>query len=42
MTPETAQQGIDKLPSAIETTPKTWTSTDYPDLRNMTVFKTLR
>jgi dTDP-4-amino-4,6-dideoxygalactose transaminase len=42
MTPEIAQQGIDKLPSAIETTPKIWTSTDYPDLRNMTVFKNCR
>ena len=42
MTPETAQQGIDKLSSAIETKPKTWTSSDYPNLRNMTVFKNRR
>lgn len=38
MTPETAQQGIDKLPTAIRTEAKDWTSDDYPDLRKMTVF----
>jgi dTDP-4-amino-4,6-dideoxygalactose transaminase len=42
MTPETAQLGLDKLPSAIKTVPKKWTSEDYPDLRNMTVFKNHR
>ena len=39
MTPETAQQGLDKLPDAEIRKPKKWTSSDYPDLRNMTVFQ---
>jgi hypothetical protein len=39
MTPETAQLGIDKLPSAIESVPRQWVVTDWPDLRNMEVFK---
>ena len=39
MTPETAQLGLDKLPKAIETTPRKWVVTDWPDLRNMDVFK---
>lgn len=39
MTPETAQNGIDKLPDAIERTPKQWEWKDWPDLRNMSVFK---
>lgn len=39
MTPETAQLGLDKLPNAIETTPRQWVVTDWPDLRNMDVFK---
>lgn len=39
MTPETAQLGINKLPSAIESVPRQWTVTDWPDLRNMEVFK---
>jgi hypothetical protein len=39
MTPETAQQGLDKLPDAKTRKPKKWTSADYPDLRNMTVFQ---
>jgi dTDP-4-amino-4,6-dideoxygalactose transaminase len=39
MTPETAQLGLDKLPTAIETTPRQWTVTDWPDLTQMTVFK---
>jgi dTDP-4-amino-4,6-dideoxygalactose transaminase len=38
MTPETAQLGIDKLPSAIEKTPKIWSHLDYPDLSKYTVF----
>ena len=32
MTPETAQLGLDKLPKAIMTPPKQWTSKDWPDL----------
>lgn len=39
MTPETAQLGLDKLESAINTTPKIWGTSDYPDLRAMPVFK---
>ena len=39
MTPETAQNGIDKLPDAIERTPRQWEWKDWPDLRNMRVFK---
>jgi dTDP-4-amino-4,6-dideoxygalactose transaminase len=39
MTPETAQNGLDKLPTAIRTTPRQWDISDWPDLRNMDVFK---
>lgn len=39
MTPETAQQGIAKLTMAKVTQPKKWSWQDYPDLRNMSVFK---
>jgi dTDP-4-amino-4,6-dideoxygalactose transaminase len=39
MTPETAQLGLDKLTMAIETTPKQWVMEDWPDLRNMEIFK---
>jgi len=39
MTPETAQLGLDKLPEAITKTPRQWECTDWPDLRNMKVFK---
>ena len=39
MTPEIAQQGLDKLPDAEVRKPKTVTHQDYPDLRNMTVFQ---
>lgn len=38
MTPETAQLGIDKLPNAIETVPKDWNYSDYPDLSKMEIF----
>lgn len=38
MTPETAQDGIEKLPAAIEKIPRRWTWRDYPDLRKMSVF----
>jgi len=39
MTPETAQLGIDKFQEAVNTKPKQWVWTDWPDLRNMEVFK---
>lgn len=38
MTPETAQLGLDKLQTAIDTEPRRWSYKDYPDLRNMKVF----
>jgi len=39
MTPETAQLGLDKLPTAIKTKPEKWKVTDWPDLSQMKVFK---
>lgn len=39
MTPETAQLGLDKLSKAIQTKPKQWTLSDWPDLTQMDVFK---
>ena len=40
MNPEIAQIGLDKLPTAIETKPRQWSITDYPDLtKNMEIFK---
>jgi dTDP-4-amino-4,6-dideoxygalactose transaminase len=39
MTPETAQLGLDKLPSAKETKSKIWTYDEYPDLTRMKIFK---
>ena len=39
MTPETAQMGIEKLEKAINTTPKDWKITDWPDLSLLKVFK---
>ena len=39
ITPEVAQSGIDKLPAAIESTPKQWVVTDWPDLTQMKIFK---
>jgi len=39
MTPETAQKGLDKLKDAIETEPRQWVSTDWPDLTQMKIFK---
>jgi len=39
MTPETAQKGLDKLPSAIEATPRDWVLEDWPNLTQMEVFK---
>ena len=39
MTPETAQLGLNKLESAINTTPRQWVATDWPDLTEMDIFK---
>ena len=39
MTPETAQNGLDKFEEAKERTPRQWVWEDWPDLRNMEVFK---
>lgn len=39
MTPETAALGIQKLPEAISSEPKQWVYTDWPDLRDMDIFK---
>lgn len=39
MTPEIAQLGLDKLPKAIETAPRQWVVTDWPDLTQMKIFK---
>lgn len=39
MTPETAQLGLDKLQQAIETVPRQWVVTDWPDLTEMDIFK---
>jgi dTDP-4-amino-4,6-dideoxygalactose transaminase len=39
MTPETAQLGLDKLESAINTEPRKWVVTDWPDLTQIKIFK---
>lgn len=39
MTPETAKLGLKKLEQAKNSTPKQWTLQDWPDLRNMEIFK---
>lgn len=39
MTPETAKLGLDKLYDAINTKPRDWIYTDWPDLTKMDVFK---
>jgi hypothetical protein len=39
MTPETAKLGLEKLPMAIDTEPKIWTTNDWPDLTKMEIFK---
>lgn len=39
MTPETAQMGLNKLENAINTTPRKWVVTDWPDLTQMKIFK---
>ena len=38
MTPETAQNGLNKLEEAIITEPRQWTVQDWPDLTKMKVF----
>mgnify|MGYP001027579413 FL=1 len=35
MTPETAQLGLDKLQTAIDTEPKVWSWEDYPDISSI-------
>lgn len=39
MTPETAKLGINKLQTAINTTPKKWVVTDWPNLTELKIFK---
>ena len=39
MTPETSELGLKKLDNAINTTPKQWIVTDWPDLTQMDIFK---
>mgnify|MGYP001379482052 CR=1 FL=1 len=39
MTPETAQRGLIKLREAINTPPRQWTVSDWPDLTQMEIFK---
>lgn len=39
MIPEIAEKGLRKLPEAIKTNPKKWSITEWPDLRNMEIFK---
>ena len=38
MTPETAKLGLEKIKQAIETTPRKWLVTDWPDLTKMEIF----
>lgn len=39
MTPETAQLGLNKLSNAINTPPRQWVVSDWPDLTQMDIFK---
>ena len=39
MTPESAEIGLSKLDKAIETEPRKWVYTDWPDLTQMKFFK---
>lgn len=39
LTPELAQLGLDKLESAINTSPRQWVINDWPNLRAMKIFK---
>ncbi len=41
MTPETAQNGIEKLQTAIHTPPKLWSVDEWPDLTQMKIFKNI-
>lgn len=41
MTPETAELGLNKLETAINTKPKKWVYTDWPDLTQIKIFKKL-
>jgi len=38
MTPETAELGLEKMPTAISTDPRRWSYHDYPDLSKMEIF----
>jgi MFS family permease len=38
MTPETAQLGLNKLEDAINTQPRQWVVTDWPDISQMEIF----
>ena len=39
MTPETAQLGLEKLDGAINTKPRQWIVTDWPDISQMEIFR---
>ena len=39
MTPEVAQNGLNKLSEAINTPPRQWVVSDWPDLTQMSIFK---
>jgi len=39
MTPETADLGLQKLPEAITREPRQWVLEDWPDLREMEIFR---
>jgi dTDP-4-amino-4,6-dideoxygalactose transaminase len=39
MTPEVAQNGLNKLSEAINTPPRQWAVSDWPDLTQMSIFK---
>jgi len=39
MTPETAANGLEKLPEAIKAEPRKWTVSEWPDLTKMEIFK---
>lgn len=42
MTPETAELGLKKLPTALITKPKKWSYNDYPYLPDMKIFKEIK
>ncbi len=39
MTPETAQNGVNKFQEAVDTLPRQWVVSDWPDLTQMKIFK---